>query len=120
MAGKPATELEARLTEIQKDVALWSQLPECDKKQSKALGDQKSCALPDHAPDKNIKKSNFLKRCLELRKTLKAASLDLRTVDTLIAEEVERRILAAGLQYEEASTSVNSAIPARLLILDLI
>ena len=120
MAGKSATELEARLSKIQEDVALLSQLPKDDKKQFNALGDQKICTLADDARDKNVKKSNFLKRVLELRKTLKAANLDLQNVDVLIAEEVERRILEAGLQYEEASTSVNSAIPSRLLILDLI
>ena len=105
MAGKTATELEARLTEIQEDVALWSQLPKNDKKQLEALGDQKISTLADHARDKKINKSNFLKRTLELRKTLKTADLDLDTVDALIAEEVERRIRKAGIHYDEASTS---------------
>ena len=114
MADEPGIELEARITDIQESLSLWSQLPNHDKKQFKALVDQKIYALAHYARDKDTKKSKFLKRSLELHKTLWTAKFDLKSVEALISEEVERTMLEAGLQYEEASTSVKSTILSRL------
>ena len=122
MAGEPATELEARLTDIQENLSLWSQLPHHDKNQFKALVDQKICDLAHYTRDKDIERPKYLKRSLELRKTLSAAGFDMNSVEALISEEVERTMLEAGLQYEEASTSVQilSHIPPTYARLDIV
>lgn len=102
MAGEPATELEARINEIDEALSLWTQLADNDKKKFKALIDQKVGSLADYVHDKDIKKFTFLKRALELQKAFVAAGFDLGTVKSLISKEIERLLLQDGVKDENA------------------